>query len=164
MTASAKQTAANRANALASTGPKTAAGKSRSATNALRHGLRSPALVVHGLEREADWACHLRGVLESVTPRNYLESYLAADVPVGASGHRTDITPSSSVPRSTRLPRPDRRRRQDALGQAVETVGAGGADQHRARFHQAQHLGAFQAGRREQGQVLVPRQRAGAAG
>lgn len=34
-----KQIAANRANALRSTGPKTAAGKQRSSQNALRHGL-----------------------------------------------------------------------------------------------------------------------------
>jgi hypothetical protein len=37
--ATEKQIAANRANALCSTGPKTAAGKKRSSQNALRHGL-----------------------------------------------------------------------------------------------------------------------------
>jgi len=37
--ATEKQIVANRANALRSTGPKTAAGKKRSSQNALRHGL-----------------------------------------------------------------------------------------------------------------------------
>jgi hypothetical protein len=40
--ATEKQIAANRANALRSTGPKTAAGKKRSSQNALRHGLSLP--------------------------------------------------------------------------------------------------------------------------
>jgi len=40
--ASEKQIAANRANAMRSTGPKTAAGKLRSSRNAYRHGLSGP--------------------------------------------------------------------------------------------------------------------------
>lgn len=45
--ASPAQIAANRRNALLSTGPRTAAGKARSGANALKHGLRS------SLERNA---------------------------------------------------------------------------------------------------------------
>ena len=41
---SAPKIKANQANARASTGPRTAAGKERAARNALRHGLRSPVL------------------------------------------------------------------------------------------------------------------------
>jgi hypothetical protein len=41
---SARKRAANRANAGASTGPRTAAGKARSSRNARRHGLSVPAL------------------------------------------------------------------------------------------------------------------------
>ena len=40
--ATERQIAANRANALRSTGPKTAAGKSKSSRNAYRHGLSGP--------------------------------------------------------------------------------------------------------------------------
>ncbi len=40
--ATEKQIAANRANAKRSTGPKTAAGRSRSSRNAVRHGLSCP--------------------------------------------------------------------------------------------------------------------------
>ena len=40
---SARKIAANRRNALASTGPRTAAGKARVAQNARRHGLTLPA-------------------------------------------------------------------------------------------------------------------------
>lgn len=61
------------------TGPRTAEGKRRSSRNALRHGLRSTALVVPG-ERPADWNRHLTGIVESVAPRDYLEAFLAADV------------------------------------------------------------------------------------
>jgi hypothetical protein len=41
--ASDKQIAANRANAMRSTGPKTTAGKRKSSRNAYRHGLSGPA-------------------------------------------------------------------------------------------------------------------------
>ena len=40
--ATEKQIAANRANALRSTGPKTAAGKSKASRNSYRHGLSGP--------------------------------------------------------------------------------------------------------------------------
>ena len=44
--ATAAQIAANRRNALRSTGPRTAAGKAVSSRNALRHGLTARAMVV----------------------------------------------------------------------------------------------------------------------
>ena len=44
---------ANRANAKASTGPKTARGKTRAAQNALRHGLSLPILERQALSVEA---------------------------------------------------------------------------------------------------------------
>ena len=47
-TATQKQIAANRANALKSTGPKTPEGRAASKMNALKHGIRSEAVVVRG--------------------------------------------------------------------------------------------------------------------
>jgi hypothetical protein len=49
---SARKLQANRANARASTGPRTTAGKSRSARNALRHGLNLSVLADPGLANE----------------------------------------------------------------------------------------------------------------
>ena len=51
---SARKRNANRANARASTGPRTAAGKENAARNALRHGLRSPISVDPALSAEVE--------------------------------------------------------------------------------------------------------------
>jgi hypothetical protein len=51
---SARKLNANRANARASTGPRTAAGKENAARNALRHGLRSPISVNPALSAEVE--------------------------------------------------------------------------------------------------------------
>src|SRR5271166_2561820 len=67
--ATAKQMAANAANAKLSTGPKTAAGRSRSSRNSLKHGIRAQRIVL--LAGEEEWI-------------NIAQEYLAHFQPVGA--------------------------------------------------------------------------------
>ena len=70
-----KQLAANRRNALKSTGPKTPSGKKRASRNSLKHGiLASP--VVAGLESREAWEEHLEGVRKSIAPVGALEELL----------------------------------------------------------------------------------------
>src|SRR5918997_5053675 len=58
-------------------GPKTQAGKEVARWNATRHGIRSPAPVVPGLEKAEDWEEHCDGMLESLSPEGHLELVLA---------------------------------------------------------------------------------------
>jgi hypothetical protein len=61
-------------------GPKTEEGKEVVRWNATRHGIRSPAPVVPGVERKEDWIEHRDGVLESLSPVGHLETMLAERV------------------------------------------------------------------------------------
>ena len=61
-------------------GPNTQAGKEVARWNATRHGIRSPAPVVPGLEKAEDWEAHRDGVLESLSPEGHLELVLAERV------------------------------------------------------------------------------------
>lgn len=61
-------------------GPKTEGGKEVTRWNATRHGMRSPAPVVPGIETEEDWERHLVGTLESLSPDGHLETVLAERV------------------------------------------------------------------------------------
>jgi hypothetical protein len=61
-------------------GPKTQAGKEVARWNATRHGIRSPAPVVLGLEKAEDWESHRDGMLESLSPEGHLEFVLAEQV------------------------------------------------------------------------------------
>ncbi len=65
---------------LGSSGPTTEEGKEVSRWNATRHGMRSPAPVVPGIETEEDWERHLVGTLESLSPDGHLETVLAERV------------------------------------------------------------------------------------
>src|SRR5215216_4301973 len=58
-------------------GPKTERGKEVTRWNATRHGIRSPAPVVPGVEKAEDWEDHRDGVLESLSPEGHLELVLA---------------------------------------------------------------------------------------
>jgi hypothetical protein len=48
--------------------------------NATRHGIRSPAPVVPGVEKAEDWKEHRDGMLESLSPEGHLEFVLAERV------------------------------------------------------------------------------------
>jgi hypothetical protein len=61
-------------------GPVTHEGKEIVRWNAARHGIRSPAPVVPGIERNVDWEEHRDGVLESLSPVGHLEFVLAERV------------------------------------------------------------------------------------
>ncbi len=72
-----RQIAANRRNAVRSTGPRTVAGKRTSRLNALTHGASALTPVVPGVESEADWQDHRAGILASLQPVGRLELALA---------------------------------------------------------------------------------------
>jgi hypothetical protein len=61
-------------------GPATQEGKEMVKWNATRHGIRSPAPVVPGVEKAEDWEEHRDGVLESLSPEGHLELVLAERV------------------------------------------------------------------------------------
>jgi hypothetical protein len=68
---------ANRDNALASTGPRTADGRAIVSGNAIRHGLLSWKPVIPGLENPEDWQSHLDRTLDALGPAGYAETVLA---------------------------------------------------------------------------------------
>ena len=73
---SEKQLAANQANAQKSTGPRTEAGKKRSALNATRHGL-SGQVVVLPQEDLAAYKAFSQGIVDSFAPKDPREAQLA---------------------------------------------------------------------------------------
>src|SRR5262249_15620082 len=73
-----RQIEANRLNALKSTGPKTALGKSKAARNALRHGLFAlPAVVPELGESADDWLTFAARVVRDRDPVGVVEGQLA---------------------------------------------------------------------------------------
>jgi hypothetical protein len=77
--ATAAQIAANRRNALKSTGPRTAAGKAVSSRIGLRHGLTSRRLVVPG-EDPRDFKRFRAELRAALAPRDAREERLAETV------------------------------------------------------------------------------------
>jgi hypothetical protein len=65
---------------IARGGPATQEGKEVVKWNATRHGIRSPAPVVPGVEKAEAWEEHRDGVLESLQPEGHLELVLAERV------------------------------------------------------------------------------------
>jgi len=70
--ATPKQIAANRANSLKSTGPRTEAGKSRSSLNALKHGCTAQTMIFPG-EDATHFNNFLQSYIEDLTPAGALE-------------------------------------------------------------------------------------------
>jgi hypothetical protein len=77
--ASPAQIAANRQNALRSTGPVTAPGKSASSTNAFRHGLTSARIVIPG-EDPAEYDAMREDLLRLHAPANAIERALVEEL------------------------------------------------------------------------------------
>lgn len=73
---SEKKLAANRKNALKSTGPKSVIGKARSSRNSLKHGILATAPILPKLENRGAWKEHLDGLFKSIAPVGYLEQML----------------------------------------------------------------------------------------
>lgn len=73
------QILANRENAVHSTGPRTAEGKSRSAANASRHSLTG-AFTVLSSESQADYDAMLAGYAAEVQPQSQHEHFLVAQL------------------------------------------------------------------------------------
>ena len=61
-------------------GPSTQEGKEVARWNSTRHGIRSPAPVVPGVEKKEDWQEHRDGVLVNLSPDGHLELALAERV------------------------------------------------------------------------------------
>ncbi|MFI5379718.1 MAG: hypothetical protein ACHRHE_10505, partial [Tepidisphaerales bacterium] len=74
--ASAARTAANRRNAQKSTGPRTPAGKAKSALNALKHGLTAQSPLLPS-EDPADYQLFADGYLEELNPQSVEQCTLA---------------------------------------------------------------------------------------
>jgi hypothetical protein len=70
---------ANRANAMLSTGPRTAAGKQRSSQNALTHGLTATSAVL-ATEDPADYQLHCRQFFEEYKPATPTETQLTQEL------------------------------------------------------------------------------------
>ena len=72
--------AANRQNALRSTGPRTPEGKAVVSQNAVRHGIFAAGSVIPGLESRAHWQDHLQATIKSLAPIGQVETALAERV------------------------------------------------------------------------------------
>src|SRR6266481_198867 len=74
--ATKKQRSANRRNAKASTGPKTAAGRVKSSRNSLKHGLTASQVTLDD-EDPAEFAAYHQGLCEALKPVGALEELLS---------------------------------------------------------------------------------------
>jgi hypothetical protein len=84
---SAKKLAANRRNALLSTGPRTARGKARAAMNSLKHGILSRKLVIPEIEGEGaarEFHAMMADLTADLNPMGALEHLMVQQIGVAA--------------------------------------------------------------------------------
>ena len=82
MTASAAQLAANRANALRSTGPRSPEGRSVSRLNARRHGLRAASALLLPSESKVAWQTLVAELQADLKPEGEVEDLLVERIAV----------------------------------------------------------------------------------
>jgi len=103
----AKQAAANKANAQKSTGAKTPEGKAVVATNAIRHGLLSSRLFLDG-ESPEDYRLLLDGLIRSVSPIGNLELVLVEKIAIAIWKQRRMVAAeSAAIELSRQIGRPE---------------------------------------------------------
>jgi len=102
-----RQIAANRRNALRSTGPRSPLGKAVVGRNPARHGLSSASPVIHGIESPAAWERHRCSTVAGCAPVGQLETDLAERVALilwrlkRVTRYERDITPAPTGAPST---------------------------------------------------------------
>jgi len=86
---------ANQANALQSTGPRTAAGKARSSANAVQHGILSRHLILPG-ESQAEFNDLLQTLMAEQQPQGTLEQAVVERIAVALWRQRRMVTAESA--------------------------------------------------------------------
>ena len=79
---SPKQVAANRRNAMRSTGPRTTEGKLASKFNATKHGLRASEIVIPGQEDPLEFEALLQELWDDWTPEGRTEISLVTEIAI----------------------------------------------------------------------------------
>src|SRR5262245_9472719 len=79
-----RRTAANRQNALRSTGPRTKKGKAAVAKNGIAHGIYASIPVIRPLESPQEWNAYLAAMMTSMMPSGMLETTLAERIALTA--------------------------------------------------------------------------------
>ncbi len=92
---SPKQIAANRRNALRSTGPRTIEGKLASKFNATKHGLRASEIVIPGHEDPLEFEALLQKLMDDWTPEGHTEISLVNEIAIAQwrlrRAHRAEL-------------------------------------------------------------------------
>jgi hypothetical protein len=83
MATSTKQLAANRNNALKSTGPRTEEGKRQTSLNALSHGLTAKSYLLP-FEEEAEFNALVENLYHTLMPQNVIEETFAQNIALAA--------------------------------------------------------------------------------